>query len=86
VSPYLLDGQNEIEIELYLPGLEAIASNGLPEAPQDNTASHQPESEPSADSRAGESGTTTFRCKPVEYRPSLPMAPMLERFSGLLRW
>jgi DNA invertase Pin-like site-specific DNA recombinase len=53
-----LDGQNEIEIELYLPGLEALESNGLPGAPQSNTVSPLPESEPSAGSRAGESGKT----------------------------
>ena len=53
-----LDGQNEIEIELYLPGLEALASNGLREAPQDNTASPRPESEPSDDSQAALSGKT----------------------------
>ncbi len=49
-----LDGQNEIEIELYLPGLEALASSGLPEAPQGNTASPQPGWEFSAGSRAEE--------------------------------
>lgn len=89
-----LDGQNEIEIELYLPGLEALASNGLPRAPQDNTPSPQPESGPSDGSPEALSDTTNdsrqgglsnkARCKPVEYRPSLPTAQVLESYP--LRW
>lgn len=75
-----LDSQNEIDIELYLPGLHALATNGLPGAPQDNTASPQPESEPSSDSHEALSGTTNgprrgglsnkARCRRnMDYRP-----------------
>lgn len=56
-----LDGQNEIEIELSLPGLEAFATKGLqhsPEGTPDNTASPPPGSAPSNGSPRAGAGKT----------------------------
>ena len=52
-----LDGNNEIEIELSLPGLEAFVANSEPNAPG-NTPSPQPKLESTADSPSGSEGRT----------------------------
>jgi hypothetical protein len=88
-----LDADNEPEVELSLPGLEAFLANGLPGSP-DSKPSPLRESECLNDSPSEESDKTidsrhwdlsnTARCRDVEYVPILPLAQVLEQYP--MRW
>ena len=79
-----LGADNEPEIELSPPGIEAfLANDGLPDS-LDSTSSPPPESAPSAGSPSAGWGNSTLGCRHIEYVPMLPSAQMLEMYG--LRW
>ena len=80
-----IDGNNEIEIELSLPGLEAFAKrDGDGANDPRNTSFPQPQSLLSSGFLSESKDTTNGRCTPVEFCPSLPVAHILAQFA--IRW
>ena len=79
-----LGADNEPEIELSPPGIEAfLANDGLPDS-LDSTPSPPPGSAPSAGSPWVGPGSSNLGCRIVEYVPMLPPAHVLGAFA--LRW
>jgi hypothetical protein len=79
-----IDGNNEIEIELSLPGLEAFAKHEEGANDSRSSSSPPPQAAPSSDSLSAEWGTTTWRCRDVEFCPSLPPVSILAKYR--IRW
>ena len=90
-----IDANNEIEIELSLPGLEAFARHEDEDANDPHSTSFPPpQSEPSDGSHEGAGGMTNAerhwdlshkaRCRDVEFCPSLPPVSILAKYR--IRW